>query len=83
MTEAIKNYFSGTKGLADASLRFICECSDLNCDTHVTLTIKEYEQLHKQNNRFILATGHESPLVEKVVKTKLNFKVVEKPSLAQ
>jgi hypothetical protein len=81
--KAIKKYFSGTKGLDDAVLQFACECSDLECDAYVTLPIKEYERTHKQNNRFVLAPGHESPLVEKVVKAKESFNIVEKPTLAR
>jgi hypothetical protein len=83
ITDAIKKYFSGTKGLSTSVLQFTCECSDLDCDAVVTLSIKEYEQIHKQNNRFVLAPGHESPSVEKVVKTNEDLKIVEKPELAR
>lgn len=60
---------------------FYCECSSLTCQARVTLTLKQYEQFHSRNDRFVIAAGHLSPSVEKVVATKPDFLLVEKHAL--
>lgn len=59
-------------------IMFYCECSDLNCKKRILLSPKEYENIHKNNRKFIIVKGHQTPLVEQVVKRTLEYDVVEK-----
>jgi len=77
---ALKKYF-GNKKAKNTPIDFVCECSDLNCEEPVTATIAEYEELHSQNNRFLIVKGHKSPSVEKTVQIKGDVELVEKPDL--
>lgn len=59
-------------------LRFYCECSNLNCRDRIKLTVAEYESAAKGHKEFIVAPGHETVAVEKVVREFATFTVVEK-----
>lgn len=59
-------------------LYFYCECSDEKCVNRVNLTIAEYLDIHRARNRFIIKKGHETPTIEKVVKKRKDFAVVDK-----
>jgi hypothetical protein len=65
----------------DLTVDFYCECSDDACNVRVPMTFEEYEKLHSSPNKFVLAKGHQSPLVEKVTETDGNTIVVEKYAL--
>ncbi len=57
---------------------FECECSSLSCNERIALTVDEYEKLHKHKKQFVLVKGHEIPTIEKIVKDKDSFIIVEK-----
>ncbi len=79
---AIKKYYGHEKGLEDQLLEFVCECSNLKCVFKVTMSIKEYEKIHKRKDRFVLAKGHENLKIEKITDSNDNFEIVEKLILA-
>jgi hypothetical protein len=57
----------------------VCECADALCMERVgQLTISEYEAVRGDPRRFIIAAGHESLDVEKVVERRPNYSIVEK-----
>ena len=60
---------------------FYCECSDDTCTVWVPMTFEEYEKLHNSPAKFVLAKGHQSAMVEKVVKAKGDHIVVKKYAL--
>ena len=66
---------------ATLKIDFYCECSDYNCQERISLTLEEFEKLHDEQSRFVIAKGHSSPSVEKVLKTRHSLQVVEKPAL--
>ena|SRR5579884_2860246 len=69
------------KALADLVIEFYCECSDKTCQERVPLTIKQYEKIHNNRAKFVLAKGHEQFPVDKI-KTRADiFTIVEKPAL--
>lgn len=80
--DAIKKYFNKYKKVKEDKVPFACECSDLNCKEQVNISINEYETIHKRKDRFVIANGHETPLIENVVSTKPRAKVVEKEKLS-
>ena len=88
--ESVQKGFDEIKQLAKANhqerlvkafedpLHFYCECANPNCHKRIMLTPKEYRNLHKRRDRFIVLTGHEVAKIEKVVKRFDDFVVVEK-----
>jgi len=78
---ALKKYFSGGKGIMHTPVEFVCECSDLNCQKRIAVTISEYEKLHKRNDRFLIVNGHKSPTVEKTIERKGKLELVQKSDL--
>ena len=50
---------------------FLCECGngdagDVGCEAHVEMTIREYEVVRSQDDRFVLHPGHEQEAIESV-----------------
>jgi hypothetical protein len=56
---------------------FICECSDPGCAESLEITAGEYEAVRADRARFVIANGHQTPAVERVVDGKGRFLVVE------
>lgn len=63
---------------ATMPLLFYCECADENCAKRVTISPQDYQAIHQNRRRFVIAPGHEVRSVEKVVEVTPNFTVVEK-----
>lgn len=64
-------------GGADA-YEFICECAATGCFERVTLTLREYEHVRGDGERFFVVPGHQNAEVERVVETHTAFVIVEK-----
>jgi hypothetical protein len=65
-----------------AAVRFRCECSRLECNQALELSLSDYERVRESPNRFVLLPGHELPEVELVVERQPGFVVVEKRGAA-
>ena len=63
-------------------VRFRCECSRLDCNEAVELTLPQYEQIRQSPRRFVVVAGHETPEIEMVVGSDEQFSVVEKRGAA-
>ena len=61
----------------DELLLFLCECSDLECDTEIELTQREYTTVRRGELRFAVAPDHEDGH-ERVVDEFDRYTVVEK-----
>jgi hypothetical protein len=59
-------------------VRFRCECSRLQCNEPVAVTLGDYEQVRGFPRRFLLVEGHEMPEIETVVSRAEGYVVVEK-----
>ena len=57
---------------------FVCECADPNCTHRVEATLDEYEEVRADGATFMLVPGHEHADIERVVKRRRGFHVVEK-----
>jgi hypothetical protein len=56
-----------------------CECSFTECTTHVEVSFTDYARVRRQEDRFIVAPGHEQPEIEQVVEEHHpDYVVVEK-----
>lgn len=55
----------------------ICECSDQTCMALLYVTPDEYKEV-RAGGHFVVATGHETPEIERVVARRDGYVVVEK-----
>jgi hypothetical protein len=57
---------------------YFCECSNADCNLQVVLPTAEYEWVRAKPTRFVVATGHDLPDIEHVVREGPGFLVIEK-----
>lgn len=57
---------------------FVCECHDPDCVHRVTATLEDYERVRSDGARFLVASGHEDEEVERVVRRRRGYRIVEK-----
>lgn len=72
----------------ELTFEFHCECgraggSDVACDERVEMTLREYEDVRSQDDRFAIAAGHENLDIENVVRRTDRFVVVDKKPAAE
>ena len=63
-------------------LGFLCECSNIDCDLVLQLTLEEYERVRQDPTQFVVALGHELPEIEEVVFVGETHQVVRKRGAA-
>jgi len=85
MAEAEALYRHVNEGIASAAERFeareaefVCECSDIRCTDRIVAPLDEYEQVRDEPTTFLLVPGHEEVAVERVVRRRHGYSVVEK-----
>ena len=80
VNERIKETSAGLGAHVEGSryMEFLCECSELQCDERVELTLQEYEEVRLEATHFLVRPGHENGRVEAVVWSTERFAVVEK-----
>jgi hypothetical protein len=64
-------------------LELVCECGEPACGATITMTIAEYDEVHRERDRFAVAPGHEDPAIEHVVKRTDDYLVVDKFGAAE
>jgi len=65
-------------GKPDSALtQVLCECAEA-CGGMISMTFDEWEAIHRHENHFAVARGHEDPSVERVVRSSDRYLVVEK-----
>ena len=57
---------------------YLCECSEMSCTKIVELTSDEYERIRSRATVFVVAPGHETHEVEKVIERHDGYLLVEK-----
>jgi hypothetical protein len=68
----------------DATLEFVCECSEEGCSEPVELTLAEYESIRSEPTHFLVAPGHVwQPETERAVREYETYAVVEKTGKAR
>jgi transcription initiation factor TFIID subunit TAF12 len=70
--------FKVSPAFSDTTLQFYCECADENCAKRISITLREYTEIHKDRNQFIIVPGHQVPSVERVVREQANYTIVAK-----
>ena len=58
--------------------RFVCECSNMDCDRRVLVPPDVYSNIRKDPARFFVYPGHVLPDIERVVETNDDYEIVEK-----
>ena len=56
---------------------FLCECGTENCGEFIALDFDQYKAIRSLPTLFVVAPGHETPKVEKVVETNDRYTLVE------
>jgi hypothetical protein len=64
--------------LDEHTFEFFCECSNLDCNLLLPMTVSEYEQVRADPRQFVVAPGHELPEIEIVVVRTSAYQVVLK-----
>jgi hypothetical protein len=59
-------------------LDFYCECSNPTCHERISLSVEEYEAVHRNNKQFIALPGHEDKTIEEVIKQRDGYNVIQK-----
>jgi hypothetical protein len=65
-------------GGTDQPIEVICECGRPGCSGLISLTIAQYNDVHSQDDRFVVLRGHENPGLEKIVEEQADYLVVDK-----
>jgi hypothetical protein len=73
-----KDLVEAAGGEPDEELLFHCACGREDCDRRLCLTIAQYRSAHRLPHRFIVAPGHSTPRLERVVEEYPTYLVVEK-----
>ena len=67
--------WAGSEHLFD----FICECGDTRgCESRIEMTLREYERVRRQDDRFAVAPGHQDDAIETVVERHPRYVIVDK-----
>ena len=64
------------------TLGFVCECAAEECIQTVQLTLEEYLAIHEDPRAFVIASHHDLPVVEDIVRKEDAWWVVRKRGLA-
>ena len=57
---------------------FLCECGDPECTKRIEVPCAEYEQVRDDATHFVVAPGHVTRPLEKVVRHHQGYSVIEK-----
>jgi len=58
--------------------QFVCECADPGCTNRLEASLEEYEEVRADGATFMLTPGHAHDDIERVVKDRGRFHIVEK-----
>jgi hypothetical protein len=70
------------------TFEFQCECgagdgNAAGCEEQVEMTLKEYEEVRAQSDRFVVRPGHETPELEDIVRRTEEYVIVDKKPSAE
>jgi hypothetical protein len=61
----------------DTGITFNCECRSRTCTETLHIPLDDYVRVREHEHRFLVAPGHESPRVERVVERHGGYLIVE------
>jgi hypothetical protein len=59
-------------------VELVCECANATCAQRISFTVRDYEELRSEPDRFVISPGHEVPEVEDVIATGEGWHIVRK-----
>ena len=70
------------------TFEFQCECgagagNAAGCEDQIEMTLKEYEEVRAQNDRFVVRPGHETRELEDIVRRTEEYVIVDKKPSAE
>ena len=77
MNERIED-LATAQGAAAHVFEFFCECSNIDCNLLLPMTVSQYEEVRRDPRQFAVAPGHELPEIESVVARRDGYQVVRK-----
>ena len=80
VNERIRGVASSNQG---QQFDVVCECTDATCREAVALFPGEYETVRAEGARFVIAPGHDSPPIERIVEQTDRYWIVEKLGKAE
>lgn len=57
---------------------WVCECGDETCFEKIVVALDEYREMRSHGNWFVIKPGHEKLDVERIVRGREGYVVVEK-----
>jgi hypothetical protein len=64
--------------LGATEVEFYCACGRADCTATIVMSVREYQAVHEKPHRFIIAPGHLTEPIERVVEHHGTYDVVEK-----
>jgi hypothetical protein len=62
--------------------RYVCECPDLECGSHLELSPREYRDVRRNPTQFLVLPDHVFPELERVVDDRSRYVIVRKLGVA-
>lgn len=59
-------------------LHFLCECANEDCRERIVMSPPTYKKMHENERRFVIKPGHNVASIERIVKNRSDYCVVEK-----
>ena len=59
-------------------IQVLCECGEDGCSETLEVTFAEYDEAHRQRDRFVVVPGHQDEEIEHVVIRTDQYLVVDK-----
>ncbi len=81
VNDQMRDLDAGAAGWADVEQRFDfqCECGKIDgCGEVVQMTLRQYERVRSQRDRFAVVPGHEEEEIEDIVEKNERFVIVDK-----
>jgi hypothetical protein len=57
---------------------FVCECADPACQHRLEIPLDSYDEVRADSTHFLIATGHEEPVYERVIEQRRGYAVIKK-----
>jgi hypothetical protein len=81
---ALDRKLASSSADADELYDFECECGrHERCDGRIRMTLAEYDAVRAQDDRFLVAPGHETDALEHVVEQTERYSIVDKIPAAE
>jgi hypothetical protein len=79
----IEHIAEGLGENGDDPIEVLCECGQPDCQSLLSLSIADYDRVHSERDRFVVARGHVDAELERVVEETDHYLVVDKYGQAE